>query len=148
MDNKELMAYIDNQRWLMNNGLFSESAKNQLFMYGSIVHPDIRAVELDIDVESKELNYTIYVPYTVLKKVHKYNRLSKATGFWGLRSFKKFLKKEGDLNLKAILMGFVLDYCGPSWQINLEIEDYKNYSEDQGEQQGDQARNTPDTQTN
>lgn len=148
MDNKELMSYVDNQRWLMNNGLFSEPAKNQLFMYGSIVHPDVRAVELDINVEDKELSYSIYLPRSIMKKIHKYEKLSKSTGFWGLRRFRNFLKKEGDLNLQAILQGFVLDYCGPGWQVNLEVDDIANYSEEPSEPEGDQAGNEPDKQSN
>ena len=148
MDNQELMAYIDNQRWLMNQGLFSQPAKNQLFVYGSIIHDDVRAVELDIDVENKEFKYKVYVPRTLLKKIQKYEKLSKSTGFWGLRSFKRFLEKEGDLNLKAILQGFILDYCGPSWSIDLEILDFKTYSEEPSEAKGDQASTEPDRETN
>lgn len=132
----------------MNNGLFSEPAKNQLFIYGSIVHPDVRAVELDINVEEKIFNYTIYVPYSLIKKINKYEKLSKSTGFWGLRRFRSFLKKEGDLNLKAILSGFVYDYCGPSWQIELEVKDIANYSEEESGEQGSQGDQLPDKQAN
>lgn len=131
---QELMKYIDTQRWLINNGLFSEPVKNQLFTYGTLAHPDVRAVELDIDVEGKELHYKIYLPKRLLDKVEKYKKLSKSTGFWGLRRFKRFLKKEGDLNFENIVQGFITDYCGPGWQVNIEIEDFANYSEDQSEE--------------
>jgi hypothetical protein len=129
MKSEELLEYVDNQRWLMNCGLFSDSAKNQLFMYGSIAHRDVKAVELDIQVESKNVSYKIYVDKSLLKKIDKYHELSKATGFWGLRRFKKLLEKEGDLNFAKILGTFVKDYCGPKWSVDVEVLDFADYVE-------------------
>lgn len=130
---KELLKYIDTQRWLINNGLFSEPVKNQLFTYGTLAHPEVRAVELDIKTEEKELHYKIYLPKSLINKVEKYKRLSKSTSFWGLYRFRRFLKKEGDLNFTNIVQGFITDYCGPGWQVNIEVEDFANYSEDNSE---------------
>lgn len=130
MENKELAKYVDNQRWLMNSGLFSDSAKNMVFMYGSLAHKEVKAVELDIDVESKEVNYKIYLPKKVLKKFDKYQKLSKSDSFWGLWRFKRFLKKEGDMNFKNILAGFIKDFCGPKWEVNVEVFDVRDYQEE------------------
>jgi len=129
MENSELAKYVDNQRWLMNSGLFTDAAKNMLFMYGSIAHPQVKAVDLNIDVENKSVDFKIYLPKPVMKKILKYYKLSKSTNFWGLRCFKNFLKKEGDMNFKNILSGFVRDYCGPNWSANVEIFDFADYEE-------------------
>lgn len=148
MDSKqELLKYIDTQRWLINNGLFSEPVKNQLFTYGTLAHPEVRAVELDIDVENKILNYKIYLPNSLIKKVERYKKLSKSTSFWGLRRFRRFLKKEGDLNFENIVQGFITDYCGPGWQANIEVVDFANYSEDDSET-GVEVSTTQDREAN
>ena len=69
MDSKELLEYVDQQRWLMNNGLISDSVKNQLFFCGSVVHRDVQAVELQISPETKVVDYKIYVNKSLLKKI-------------------------------------------------------------------------------
>jgi hypothetical protein len=146
MDSNKLLEYVDNQRWLMNCGLFSDSAKNQLFMYGSIVHRDVRAVELDIDVEGKRVSYKIYVDKSLLKKIDKYHELSKATGFWGLRKFKKLLEKEGDLNFTRILNGFIRDYCGPKWSTDVTVLDFADYVEGYGDEAAQGKENSEQDQ--
>lgn len=44
MDSKELAQFLDQERWLINNGLLTDSVKNQLFFCGSIVHTEVQAV--------------------------------------------------------------------------------------------------------
>jgi hypothetical protein len=133
MQNRELMKYVDTQRWLINNNLFSDSIKNQLFTFGTLVHPEVRAVELDINAENKLLNYTIYFERPMIETFAKYAKLSKSTSFIGLLRFKRFLKKEGDLNIRNILQGFINDFCGTGWQANVEVRDFVDYSEDVSE---------------
>jgi hypothetical protein len=133
MQNRELMKYVDTQRWLMNNNLFSDSIKNQLFTFGTLVHPDVRAVELDIEAENKALKYTIYFDRYMIEKMAKYARLSKSTSFIGLWRFKRFLQKEGDLNLTNILQGFISDFCGNGWKVYIEVKDFVHYSEEVSE---------------
>ena len=131
--NEELLKYVDMQRWLMNSGLFTQSMKNQLFAYGSLVDSAVQAVELDIVIETQTLKYTIYVPTATLKLLEKYKRLSTATSFIGLWRFKRFLLKHGDLNYRNILQGFVSDFCGPKWNIDITVLDIKQYNEEQNE---------------
>lgn len=147
MDKKELMEYVDNQRWLMNSGLFTDSAKNQLFTYGTLIHREVRAIEVDIDPEKKVVSYKAFFDKRMLKKIEKYEKLSKETGFWGLRSFKKFLEKEGDLNFRNILTGFVRDFCGPGWSVSLEVLDFDGYIEGYEDEQ-DSDRQVGDRETN
>ena len=53
MQNKEIAELLDQERWLLNHGLLTDSAKNQLFFCGSIVHKDVQAVELELAPDKK-----------------------------------------------------------------------------------------------
>jgi hypothetical protein len=129
MDGKALAEYIDNQRWLMNNGLLNDGAKNQLFVYGSIVHKDVEAVELHIDVATKKISYEIYVGKVLLNKIEKYKKLSTSKSFFEMWRFKRLLEKEGNLNFQHVLGRFVKDFCGPSWTTEVTIIDAAKYVE-------------------
>ncbi len=148
MDGKELIDYIDNQRWLLNNGLLNDASKNQLFLYGSIVHKEVQAVELAIDAPNKKVSYQIYVHADLLKKIEKFKALSTSKSFIGLWRFKRLIEKEGNLNFKHVLSNFVKDYCGPKWVAEVKVIDVAGYTEDgeKGgqEQPGDQS---PDQQS-
>lgn len=149
MDEKALAEYIDNQRWLMNNGLLNDAIKNQLFMYGSIVHKEVQAVELAIDVEKKLVSYKIYITPSLLKKVNKYKELSTSKSLFGLWRFKRLLQKEGNLNFSNILNRFVKDFCGPKWITEVEILNSDEYvdefekSDGAAETEGDRSPNKP-----
>lgn len=150
MDNNELADYIDNQRWLMNNGLLNDAAKNQLFVYGSIVHKDVQAVELTIDVSTKKVSYQIFVNKSLMKKIEKYKKLSTSKGFWDMWKFKRLLTKDGNLNFQHVLTRFVKDFCGPSWTTVVEVQDVSAYVEgfkDSGETEFS-GRTNPDQQSN
>lgn len=129
MDNNELADYIDNQRWLMNNGLLNDAAKNQLFVYGSIVHKEVQAVELHIDVATKKVSYEIYITKSLLNKIEKYKKLSTSKGFFDMWRFKRLLEKEGNLNFQHVLTRFVRDFCGPKWVTEVKIFDIEKYVE-------------------
>lgn len=144
MDNRQLSEFIDQQRWLMNNGLISDSVKNQLFFCGSIVHKDVRAVELDIKPDSKLVEYTIYVDKDLIKKINKYRALSTSTSLFGLWKFKRFLKKEGSLEFQAILTKFVGDFCGQGWQTTVEVVDFDKYIDSLEVQGGDERNQSID----
>src|SRR5690606_33767148 len=107
MDSKQLAEFIDQQRWLLNNGLIPEGVKNQLFFYGSIVHQSVQAVELEIEPLEKRVSYIVYVDKSLLRKIEKYNKLSTATSLFGMWRFKRFLKKEGSLDFQSMLSKFV-----------------------------------------
>jgi hypothetical protein len=133
MNDDKLMEYIDHQRWLLNCGLLNDNIKNQLFMYGTIVHRETRAVELSVDVDKKIVHYEIYIDDNLIKKVNKYKELSSATDILGLWRFKKLLKKEGNLNFDHLLGKFVKDFCGPKWNVEVSIIDYKKYKDSFGD---------------
>lgn len=134
MDAKSQMnleEYVDQRRWLLNNGLITDDIKNQLFLCGSIVHKEVQAVELELDVTSeiKVVNYKIYVNNDLKKKIEKYSVLSKSTSLFGMWRFKQLLKKEGSLDFQQILYKFVKDFCGPKWNVTVEIVDFESYIE-------------------
>jgi hypothetical protein len=133
MEKKELEQFLDQERWLLNNGLLTDSVKNQLFFCGSIVHTDVQAVELDIHPEKKVVEYTIYVDKQLLNKIEIYKKLSTATSLYGMWKFKRFLKKNGALDLPQILNKFVTDYCGPKWVANVTVADFDVYVDNIGD---------------
>lgn len=136
-DDEVLYRILDQQRWLMNNGLLNDMHKDQLYMYGAIVHKDVNAVELDIDVEKKTISYYLYVEGSLIKKISKFKKLSKSTGLFNMWRFKRMLEKDGNLNLGAIIGRFVKDYCGPNWSSSVKIMNIKEYED--GYQQGESA---------
>lgn len=137
MDTKEIAQYLDQERWLMNNGLITDSAKNQLFFCGSIVHKDVCSLDLAIDPEKKIVSYNIFVDKKLLDKVNKYKELSTKKDLISMWRFKRLLKKEGNLNFTGILNKFVKDYCGPKWAVSVEVLDFAKYNEDSGGDDGD-----------
>lgn len=133
MENKEIAEMMDQHRWLLNNGLVPDNAKNQLFFYGSIVHKSVQAVELTLEPEKRLVKYTIYVNPDLLKNIELYHRLSKSAGLISMWRFKRLLKKHGSLDFQQLLSKFVKDFCGPMWKTEVVTVDFNNYIEEVGE---------------
>lgn len=127
MENKEIAKIMDSDRWLLNNGLISDSVKNQLFFCGSIVHKDVQAVEVHIEPEKKLVQYVLYVGTALEKQIALYNKLSTSKSLFGMWRFKRLLKKEGSLDLQQVLNKFVQDYCGPGWSVQASILNFDTY---------------------
>lgn len=127
MDDKQLAEYLDQSRWLLNNGMANDQVKNQLFMFGSIVHKDVQALEVSIVPENKLVKYQVFFNGHAIEKINRYKELSTQTSLIGMWRFKRFLKKEGNLNLTGILNKFVMEYCGPKWSVQVEVNDIDKY---------------------
>lgn len=141
MDSKKeeqvsLEEYVDQRRWLLNNGFITDDVKNQLFFCGSIAHKEVQAVELDLEPEAKKVKYRIYVNSDLIKKIDKYYVLSKSTSLFGMWRFKRFLKREGALDFHQIMNKLVRDFCGPTWSATVEVVDFDTYVEGLGENSG------------
>lgn len=144
MDDKQLNEYLDQQRWLLNSGLISEPVKNQLFFCGSIVHKEVQAVELDLDVEKKTVAYQIYFHGKMIDKINKYKELSSSKTLIGMWRFKRMLKKNGSLDFHSMLNNLIKDYCGPKWSAAVEIRDFAKYVDGADSGQGiSQSDNKP-----
>lgn len=143
MDSKDLAQFLDQERWLINNGLLTDSVKNQLFFCGSIVHSEVQAVELEITPEQKIVAYTIYVPKSLLKQIETYKKLSTATSLFGMWRFKRFLKKNGALDFQSMLNKFVSDYCGPKWTAQVTVADFDVYVDSIGDKSGTDGASQP-----
>lgn len=141
MDSKALAEYVDQHRWLLNNGLFNDGIKNQLFLYGSVAHKEVKAVEVDISVENKRVSYKLYFNKNMLDKIELFKKLSKESGLIGMWRFKRMLKKEGNLHLDHLLNQFIKDYCGPKWNAEVQTLDVTGYVEGYD---GETETNTPD----
>ena len=125
----QVEEHLDHQRWLMNNGLLNDLHKDTLYLYGTLVHKDVLAIELNIDIENKMLEYVVYVSAGLMKSYRLYNELRTASSIIDLWRLKRLLKKKGNLNFMAILSSFVKDYCGPKWNVKLEIKDFSSYED-------------------
>lgn len=133
--------HLDHQRWLMNHGLLNDLHKDTLYLYGTLVHKEVQAVELKIDVESKVLEYTIYLSSKLIKSYELYIRLRASNSIIDLWRLKRLLKKKGNLNFMTILSGFVKDYCGPKWNVKLEVKDFRSYEEGFKQADSESSRN-------
>jgi hypothetical protein len=149
MDSKKEMnleEYVDQRRWLLNNGLITDDVKNQLFFCGSIVHKEVQAVEVDIEADKKLVRYKIYIEKDLIDKIAQYQVLSKSTTLFGMWRFKRLLKKEGALDFQQVLNNFVRDFCGPKWSVTVEIVDFNSYVEELGEQSETDGRSQQSNQ--
>jgi hypothetical protein len=111
----------------MNNGLFSDSARDNIYLYGTLVHKEIEAVHATIDTEKRVVTYQLYAGPRLLSAVAKYERLVASDGLWDMWRLKRFLKKEGNLDFKAILERFVRDFCGEKWRVDFKLENVSAY---------------------
>jgi hypothetical protein len=125
----ETQDHIDHQRWLIDNGFINDLHKDNLYMYGTIVHRDVRAVEVHINVETKDIDYEIFVDAKLMKKIEKFKKLSTSKGILDLWLLRRLLLKEGNLNFEAILKNFVKTYLGPKWNVKMVLKDIKTYEE-------------------
>jgi len=126
----KIEEHLDHQRWLINNGLINDFHKDTLYLYGSLIHKDVKAVELQISPELRRLDYKVYVSSSLLKSYNLFNELKNSSSIIDLWRVKRLLKTNGNLNFVHILKEFVHAYCGPKWEIGLSIEDFKNYEDD------------------
>jgi hypothetical protein len=145
-DKLDLHDHIDHQRWLLEHGFVNDLHKDNLYMYGAIVHKDVQALQIDIDPARKLVKYALYCDKSLLAKIKKYELLSKSTTVFGLWRFKRMLMKEGNLNIKRVLSNFVKDYCGPKWRAELDLKDYRDYVDGFEEQQKTQENRAVDKQ--
>jgi hypothetical protein len=129
----ELAKYLDQNRWLINNGLWSDNFKNQLFMFGSIVNLEIAAVDVSIDSQNKKISYVLYGSSKLMKLQARHNSLTGAKSYIGLWLYKRFLKKHGSFNFQGMLDRCVKDLCGPGWSAVAELKHIDQYSPDGAE---------------
>jgi hypothetical protein len=140
----DIYDHVGHQRWLIDNGFINDLHKDNLYMYGAIVHKDIQAVELQIDREKKLVTYILFVPTKLLNKINKYDMLAKrikaaldsgsSASIIDLWVFKRMIKKEGNLDFNHLINRFVKDYCGPKWKAEVEVKDLSLYEEGYKEQ--------------
>lgn len=137
-NNTDIVAH---QRWLINNGLLNDQLKDNLYLFGAILHVDILHVELDVHVSEKKLDYRLYVSPDLKHDFDKFNKLSKSRTRMSLWRMKRLLKKHGNLDFTSLLTKMVHDLCGPDWTIAAEVKNAVDYTEDY-EQDDDTAGST------
>lgn len=127
MDN--ISEHLDQQRWLLNNGLVTPAAQDNLYAYGYFSHPQVTNVLVTVDVATKSISYQIFLPNRILTLVDKLAKYRKSNSILSLLLMRRLLKKEGNLDIKTILTKFVKDYCGPSWRVEVALFKESDYRE-------------------
>jgi hypothetical protein len=130
MSDTEINDHVDQQRWLINNGLFNDMHKDNLYLFGALVHKDVLALELSIDIATKTVKYQLHCSDRLFKALAKYNKLKSSDKLLDLWKLKRLLKKEGNLNFSILIDGMVKNFCGPSWAVIVEVKDLKDYEEE------------------
>jgi hypothetical protein len=120
---------VDQHRWLMNNGLFTDNMKDTLFLYGSIANKHITAVELTVNIEDKSIEYHLYAPNKLHVAYNKYNMLKTKKSLLAIWRIKRLLTKYGNLEISNILDSFVKTYCGPSWRTVVFLKKSSEYED-------------------
>lgn len=126
----QIFEHIDQQRWLLNNGLITDEAKNNIYVYGTLVHQDVKAVEVSIDIENRKINYSLYFSRSFINIYEKFLNLRNQTSLFSLLRLRFLLKRYGNLNIGGILKSFIMDYCGPKWSVSFELKDIKEYKDE------------------
>jgi len=142
--NANVHELLDQHRWLLNNGLFTDQTKDSLYLYGAIINKGITAVELSVDSNTKLIKYTLYADLSLLKDYNRYIALKNTDSILGMWKLKRLLKRHGNLEFLKILNGFVKTYCGPTWSVDLELKESSEY-EDQGPPLNDDSKKDRDS---
>jgi len=121
------LTNLDHHKWLLNNGIVSDYVNNNLYMYGSLVHRNVAALNLEIDVAKKTVLYTVYFDDAMMEKIQKFQEWQHSDSIITLWRLKRLMKKEGNLNFELIVQKFVRDFCGPSWTTTLKVDNVSNY---------------------
>lgn len=118
---------LSNQRWLLDNGFIHDVHKDNLYIYGSLLHVGIKHVELTVEPKTKQVSYKLYCSNKLEKKIKLFNNLKDKQSIFHLWRLKRLLKKEGNLDFLSVLSHMVMAYCGPSWNVSLSIKNEKEY---------------------
>lgn len=129
MGSEKVANLLDHKRWLLNSGLADDGIMNDLYTYGAICHPKVKAVECSIDVLKKLVVYNVYLENGDFETVLKFAKLSKSKSLFGLWRFKRLIKQHGNLHIHAIIQRFIRDYCGPTWNAHVEVKRLSEYVE-------------------
>ena len=125
----DVYEHVDQHRWLLNNGLFTDQAKDTLYLYGAIINQSITAVEVSVNSNTKIVKYIVYAPNPLLRDYNRYQALKGIGSILGMWKLKRLLKRHGNLEFLKILSGFVKTYCGPAWSVELELKESSEYED-------------------
>lgn len=109
-------------RWSLNSGLITDQIKDSLFGIAYLAHTNVKSAELDIDVTSKKVSYTLYISSNLHKAIVKYKTYIQSGGIIALWRARRLLKKHGNLELESIIVDFVSRYCGFGWSSSVTIQ--------------------------
>ena len=119
-------------RWLLNAGIITDQIKDTLYGYAYLIHPEIKAAEVSIDVNTKIISYKIYLSKKLHNAISAYRNNLHSGGIIALWRAKRLVKKHGNLELEKVLKDFVNRFCGQGWNtvLTTDVEVHYVVSED------------------
>jgi len=124
---EELNKLLNTDRWLLRSGLVSDSAQDNLLLYGNIASVLVDDVEVAIDVNARVIHYWIYLKNKNLSKYHKFmkawNKYKEPTTIWQKWRKLRLIKKSVYMNVVDNLSMLVHSYI-PSYSVKIEVAPY------------------------
>ena len=107
--------------------MLTDVHKDNLFMFGSIIHSGIQAVEVDTDVNNHDIKYRVYVSSKLLSDYNSFHKKVSKGSIWSLFWAKRLIKKHTFLDWETAINNFVHTYCGAKWTVSVKILPIKEY---------------------
>ena len=119
--------FLDTEKWLMRFGMVSDAAKNDIYLYGYLIHPTlVNNVEVGIDCEKKLVKYEIWISKKLYKAHLSFLKLRYKEDLISLFRTWFLCKKYGRLNFNTILEKFISDRCGEEWKVEVIYHEGRN----------------------
>lgn len=137
MENTKATETISHQRWLINSGFANEMLNDNLYLFGTYLHPGIQEALVSIDVDKKFVTYRIYVTRDLFNDFNKYKKLLDLSGKWNAIKLKRLWKKHFEhkkdparLDIDLIINSHVKELCGRNWNTSVNILSLSEYEKD------------------
>lgn len=121
-----LEEFLNIDRWLVKNGLVSESVQENLFAYACLSHPGVitNETEVIVNVKEKVIEFKIaiekgYTKYMRYKWMLNKLKDSKSIPLLWLKL--RIMKKNNMIDVERILKKMVSDYLGRAWTVKVEV---------------------------
>lgn len=117
---------VSTDRWLVNNGLFSESIQQNLFGFACLSHPSVNhsTVKVVVDAENRNVSFEIGLSKGLLRyRLYKWiqNKLKGSRSLLCMWLHVKLLRRNILIDVEVILRKFVKDYLGNKWNVEVDV---------------------------
>lgn len=67
---KEVLSYLKNQKWLIDNNIFPNQLINYLIVLICTIESKVKNVDIKIDANTKSISLIIYIPFLYKLKLN------------------------------------------------------------------------------